>query len=283
MARPQKRGIEYFSLDCDYAGDEKMEFITALFDLDGEAVIIKIWCQIYKEHGYYMHWDNDKAILFTRRLSSRCCNLEKVKTVVDEAITRGIFDGAKYKEYGILTSKRIQRQYLSATKERTEIELIEEYMLLEKEELNSNVTLKTISPPRNPVNPPKNSKKPPDNTQSKVKKSKVNKRIKEIGSGEPVWCVKDPELNTALRAFAEHRKKIKKPLTDYGMQLIITKLNTYASDTGTQIAILNQSIERGWQGVFPLPDSGGKNQGTDEMTVEEIQRLEAEWSGQKPD
>lgn len=281
MARPQKRGIEYFSLDCDYAGDEKMEFITALFDLDGEAVIIKIWCQIYKEHGYYMHWDNDKAIIFTKKLASRCCSLDKVKSVVDEAITRGIFDKAKYKEYGILTSKRIQKQYLSATKERTEIELIEEYLLLEKEELNSNVTLKTISPPNNPVNPPENSKKPPDNTQSKVKKSKVNKRIKEIGSGEPVWCDENPDLNIALCAFAEHRKKIRKPLTDYGMQLIISKLNTYTSDVKTQIEIINQSIERGWQSVFPL-SNGGRHQETDsEMTIEEIQRLEAEWSGRK--
>lgn len=281
MARPQKRGIEYFSLDCDYAGDEKMEFITALFDLDGEAVIIKMWCQIYKEHGYYMHWNNDKAILFTRRLSSRCCNLDKVKSIVDEAIARGIFDEVKYKEYGILTSKRIQKQYLSATKERTEIELIEEYLLLEKEELNSNIVFETIFPPRNPVNPPKNSKKPPDNTQSKEKKSKVNKRIKEIGSSEPVWCVENIELNAALCAFAEHRKKIKKPLTNYGMQLIISKLNTYTNDVKTQIDIINQSIERGWQGVFPLSNDSRHQETSNKMTIEEIQRLEAEWSGQK--
>lgn len=283
MARPPKRGIEYFSLDCDYAGDEKMEFITALFDLDGEAVIIKIWCQIYKEHGYYMHWDNDKAIIFTKKLASRCCNLDKVKLVVDEAITRGIFDKAKYKEYGILTSKRIQKQYLSATKERTEIELIEEYLLLEKEELNSNVAFKNIFPPKNPVNPPRNSKNPHDNTQSKVKKSKVKKSKENIGSGEPEMYVDNPDLNLALCAFSEYRTKIKKPLTDYGMQLIISKLNTYTSDVKTQIKIINQSIERGWQGVFPLAN-GDRHQETDiEMKVQEIQRLEAEWNGQRSD
>ena len=61
-----------------------------------------------------------------------------------------------------------------------------------------------------------------------------------------------PALAEALAAFAEHRKKLKKPMTDYAKKLLINKLQKLAKTEQEQIAILNQSIENGWQGVFPL-------------------------------
>ena len=70
-----------------------------------------------------------------------------------------------------------------------------------------------------------------------------------------------PELAEALAAFAEHRKKLKKPMTDYAKELLLKKLKKLAKTEKEQIAILNQSIENGWQGVFPLGgDRGQRNQ-----------------------
>ena len=61
-----------------------------------------------------------------------------------------------------------------------------------------------------------------------------------------------PELAEALAAFAEHRKKLKKPMTDRAKELLLSKLSKMASTEQEQIAILNQSIVNGWQGVFAL-------------------------------
>ena len=61
-----------------------------------------------------------------------------------------------------------------------------------------------------------------------------------------------PELAEALAAFAEHRKKLKKPMTDRAKELMLSKLSKMARTEQEQIAILNQSIVNGWQGVFPL-------------------------------
>ena len=61
-----------------------------------------------------------------------------------------------------------------------------------------------------------------------------------------------PELEDALKAFAEHRKKLKKPMTDRAKELLLSKLSKMARTEQEQIAILNQSIMNGWQGVFPL-------------------------------
>jgi hypothetical protein len=49
-------------------------------------------------------------------------------------------------------------------------------------------------------------------------------------------------------------------MTDYAKKLTINKLKKYADSESEQIAILNQSIERGWVGVFPLKDD--KESGT---------------------
>lgn len=62
-------------------------------------------------------------------------------------------------------------------------------------------------------------------------------------------------LDVALNDFAEMRKKMRKPLTDRALALTLSELEKLApGDDDKKIAILNQSIQRGWQGVFPLKD-----------------------------
>ena len=62
-------------------------------------------------------------------------------------------------------------------------------------------------------------------------------------------------LDVALNDFAEMRKKMRKPLTDRAIALTLSELEKLApGDDEKKIAILNQSIQRGWQGVFPLKD-----------------------------
>ena len=64
----------------------------------------------------------------------------------------------------------------------------------------------------------------------------------------------DQDLLDALVAFRAMRKQIKKPLTERGEELICKKLGDMTQDHTVMIQILDQSIERGWQGVFPLKE-----------------------------
>jgi hypothetical protein len=51
------------------------------------------------------------------------------------------------------------------------------------------------------------------------------------------------------------RQKMRKPLTDRAKELILSKLQELAgNDDVAKVSILEQSIERGWQGVFPVKD-----------------------------
>ena len=63
------------------------------------------------------------------------------------------------------------------------------------------------------------------------------------------------ELQDTIISFIEYRKKIKKPMTDHAINLLIGNLKKMEFDVYKQIEILNQSIVNGWQGIFPLKNA----------------------------
>lgn len=64
----------------------------------------------------------------------------------------------------------------------------------------------------------------------------------------------DDLLNDAILEFIAHRKASKAAITKKGMELIMKKLDRLAMDNDEKIAILHQSIENGWKGVFALKE-----------------------------
>ena len=80
-----------------------------------------------------------------------------------------------------------------------------------------------------------------------------NTRARRAGVFE-LFAEDDQELLDALLAFRAMRKQINKPLTERGEELICKKLEDLTQDHTVMIQILDQSIERGWQGVFPIKD-----------------------------
>ena len=167
-----KSGIEYFPLACYF--DDKLELIEAEFGLEGIAIVVKLYQRIYGELGYYCDWNDEVALLFSRK----ACALKEGRNVVSEviksALKRGIFNEEKYREYSILTSAGIQKRYFEAAKRRTEIEVEKDYLLLSDDKIPSNVYINQKNVYRNPKNVYRNA-------QRKVKESKV-KESKECSS-----------------------------------------------------------------------------------------------------
>ena len=61
------------------------------------------------------------------------------------------------------------------------------------------------------------------------------------------------EFDSAIEYFKDHRKKLKKPMSDRAVELLKGKLETLApNDKKQQIALINNAIEKGWQGVYPM-------------------------------
>ena len=67
--------------------------------------------------------------------------------------------------------------------------------------------------------------------------------------------VPSPKLKEALKGYADSRKALHKPLTIRAKQLTLKRLEELAPHNEVkQVAILNRSVERGWQGVFALQE-----------------------------
>lgn len=87
-----------------------------------------------------------------------------------------------------------------------------------------------------------------------------NKKVSKSQSARPVEnfdsiiesATESSELREALIEFVKFRKLIKKPMTNKALELIISKLNKIATTDRERVEVINQSIERGWAGVFAL-------------------------------
>ena len=98
------------------------------------------------------------------------------------------------------------------------------------------------------------------NTLNKLNETKQNEISKEEikkKSFEDVFSEKNTteELQKVLKDFIDMRKTIKKPMTSKALELLIDKVRKMSNNELIQIAILNQSIERGWQTVYPLKNN----------------------------
>ena len=77
---------------------------------------------------------------------------------------------------------------------------------------------------------------------------------------QPPHVAEHSELEKALDDFVTMRNKIKKPATARALGTIRKKLQDLApNDEQTQVLILEQSIERCWQTVYPLKDDYSAN------------------------
>ena len=120
------KSLEFFPLDCHL--DEKFEYIEAQLGLAGFAILVKLFQKIYGGEGYYCEWSDRVALLFAKR-NNVGCNV--VQEAVSLAIKERIFDEAMFENYGILTSRGIQKRFLEVAKRRAVIFEKPEYVLIE--------------------------------------------------------------------------------------------------------------------------------------------------------
>ncbi|MDR1459713.1 MAG: DUF4373 domain-containing protein [Bacteroidales bacterium] len=178
MARPIKTGIDYFSFDTDFYMDIKIRRIIKGCGARSISVLIYLLCNIYREKGYYMRWDNDMPFDISDTVG---VSEGEASETVKKALQVNLFDEEMFEKYGILTSKSIQRRYLQAVAERTIINITKDYWLI-----GLPIGEKYIFQPENRVIrsnnrvfQPENRVFRPESTQSKVKDRIVKESMGE--------------------------------------------------------------------------------------------------------
>lgn len=182
MARPIKKGLDYFPLDTKLRG--KIEYIQCMFGMLGVMVIISLWQRIY-ENSYYIEYSESSSLVFSKDFGEQLEFLSKnnkkrwevFDDIVKQAVEYGIFNKDIFEKYGVLTSKSIQENYIKAKEKSAKIEFDIRYLLLSDADFS-------VSSPKIEVISPKTGVSSPDNTTeySRVEESKVNEITVEENS-----------------------------------------------------------------------------------------------------
>lgn len=179
MGRPRKDGVDFFSLDTGTFRDDKVKLLRAEFGAKGMYLLIYLLCEIYEKKGYYMQWDSDKCYLVSDGAGC-ACSPEFVSEFVRGCVARSFFDERVFNVFGVLTSESIQRRYLCAVRKRPNIEIIEDYFLLDvtskkdvPEGSLANCTFRKISDGKTEVSPSETTEKAEKMPQRKGQESNI--------------------------------------------------------------------------------------------------------------
>lgn len=100
----------------------------------------------------------------------------------------------------------------------------------------------------------------PNGTDKDIDKEKEEEKDILSSVSEPV--------KEALKEFISMRKKLKSPMTDRAITLLVNKLRDMTEDEDKQLAIINQSILNGWKSVYPLDERRGSDSRRDSTSAE---------------
>lgn len=233
--RPTKQGIDYFPIDVGFFTDVKIRKISRACGSQSTSILICLLCNIYKDEGYYILWDEDLPFVIADTVG---VSEGAVKEVLIKSLQVGFFDQELYEKYKILTSSGIQKRFLLATYQRKETTIIPEYL---------------INCANNSINCTNNSINHSDNEQSKSKVKVNRKKRKEKENNKetsPNGEEKKDELSLshsqridwvglmnwynslfrdklpAIKSMTETRKKaVKARIAQYGKESIRTVFN----------------------------------------------------------
>lgn len=150
MARPEKKGLDFFSHDVTVSAGEDMERVEAVFGLEGYAVYFKLLERIYGEGGKLSLKDPADLARIARKFGIETNRLEEI---INFFVKKQLFLKSTWVRHKTLTSSRIKRQ----------MGIVEAKRAKDREKK----ALKAFG-----LSPPKTQEKLPKTPQRKVKESK---------------------------------------------------------------------------------------------------------------
>lgn len=179
---PAKMGLDYFPHDVGMTKDRKLRAVRKMYGSAAIDVWLALLDMIYADKGYYLEYNEktkDDIIwdIMDYTKGKYAPTPDDVANIVESLVACELFSGDQFK-LGILTSRRIQSIFYSATVERKNVEVDTDIWLLsisEMKKLSARHSLIFFFDNR-PIckdNRPICEDNLPISPQSKVKQSKV--------------------------------------------------------------------------------------------------------------
>lgn len=176
-----KQGLDYFPFSIGLLKDRKLRRPKLKYGYVVNDIYLSLLELIYGDKGYYIRYDEktkeDVIWDILENLQGKYCpDAETVEQVIGDLVACELFSGDHFKSE-ILTSKRIQQIYYSATVERKAVDINFDIWLLSEEEmrkLSSKSVILVNFLNRSNENPNRSieSSNRSNETESKVNKSK---------------------------------------------------------------------------------------------------------------
>lgn len=227
MARPAKRGLDYYPMDVGFLRDKKVKLLRAEFGASSVLFVLYVFGKVFEGDGYFLRWDKDECLLAADELKETPAYISEV---LQGCLSRSLFDQGVFQVFGVLTSAGIQRRYLRGCEKRDDITIVSEYWLLNVEDKNdvpsgirAKLAFSEVSGGKNGVNSPGNSDHSTENPESKGKESKVKQRK-----------VEDDGLSSVMTAYMDR-------INPTPSQTSMDELKNYVEQLGAAVCI--RSIE----------------------------------------
>lgn len=210
MARPTKKGLDYFPFETALPEDDKVKLIRARFGLKGYAVYTLLLCRIYRDKGYYCNWGEDEALLFSTDVGDGVTH-GLVNDLVQELFKRDLLCKVIFERYKILTSKGIQERYQYICKQ-----------LKRPFEIDERFDIRALTQLKKELTPNKEEFSPEETTP--IREVIPQRKGKEIKEKESEWRARTIENEAWIDETGHLLKKSKAHVIAFCEKYIKTKI-----------------------------------------------------------
>lgn len=255
MAGRPKQGIDYAGWSVDiFDGDKKIDKLLDAKGWKGFGIYFFLCQRAYKTNGYYYEWGYDDCATTARKMGGGI-NSGTVKETVDYCLQVDLFDKRLFEEWGVLTSRGIQRRFWTVLSERRSKTVYQEYWLLKSEECKGlvKVSLKSDMQPTN------DDLQAANTDMSPIKKSKVKNIDNIIGF--------TPELEQAFQVYVQVRIHNYGDMLPEQIQALREDLIKLSDKDPERIAIVKKATAGGWKSFYKTTPSSQKGSKAKKSTV----------------
>lgn len=235
MAGRPKQGIDYSGWSVDiFDGDKKIDKLLDAKGWKGFGIYFFLCQRAYKVNGYFYEWGYDDCATTARKMGGGISS-GTVKETVDYCLQVDLFDKRLFDEWGVLTSRGIQRRFWTVLSERRNKTVYSEYWLLKPEECKGLVKV-SLFPDVQPTNSYLQGVN--DDVQP-IKNSKVNKKDNTV--------FQPPELESAFQMYLLVREHNYGAILSEQVQALREDLLNLSNKPEEQIAIVKKATAGGYK------------------------------------
>lgn len=137
-----KQGLDYFSMEVHNFGEPSLRYLRRDYGSAAVDLWLTLLSVIYSDNGYYIWlkgFKYDDFIWDIRGLinGKDVPDMDTIKSMIHDFMHYGMLDEDMYCTHGILTSKRIQKQFYMSTVKRKCVEVNPDYWMLSVPEMTA--------------------------------------------------------------------------------------------------------------------------------------------------